>query len=612
MPPGGGAAFAPLIKLSRGYVDLLGRNRQEARFGARGVRSLHPYVLIPLFASVVAAMAGSSILTRDSVNRGHRLLAAIFGCAAYWSLVEVVRNSLDEPAWIPWLFRLSSIGWMPLGALCFHLFLELIGDTSAWLRRRCVPALYLLSAVSAAVYITTPWGIESVHPTSWGWGYTPGRFFIFFYAPTAAFVSLSLGVLWRRVYPADAPSSERRQGYVAFAAIMIPLVVASVTDAILPMCGVNLPRIGSSSLAIIGAAIAWSVHRYGYSLLAPGTFATEILATLRDGVALVRHDGMIRSANASLARLCGCGEEELIGRAIDDFIPECSLTVDLEVHGHECQLVSDQGQPIAISLSSSVIRDRLGDPVGQVLVMRDLREVKALRSRLIMSGRLAAVGELAAGIAHEINNPIAFVQANLNQLLSHWEGAEKSMDPDAFQEGCELLEESLEGASRVSAIVKNVRGFARAGEGELETADVNDLLDATLRIAAPELRHRANVETRFGRVPLLPARVQELKQVFLNVLLNASHAIEDGGHIRVSTEFHDPNVAVSIEDDGCGMAPDLLERIFDPFFSTKKAGEGMGLGLSLSYQMVKNHGGDISVESEPGKGTRFRISFPTR
>ena len=573
---------------------------------------MHPYVLIPLFASIAAAIVGSSILTRDSVNRGHRLLAAIFACTAYWCLIEVVRNSLDQPAWIPWLFRVSSIGWMPLGALCLHLFLELIGDTSTWLRRRLLPALYLLTLVSIALYATTPWGIESIHRTSWGWGYTPGRFFFFFYAPTAAFVAVSLGVLWRRVYPPDAPISERRQGYIAFAAITIPLVSASLTDAILPMCGIDVPRLGSASVAIIGGAIAWSVHRYGYSLLAPGTFATEILATLRDGVALVRHDGLIRSANAGLARLCGCGEGELIGRSITDFIPGYSQIASQEVDEHECQIVSDPQQPIAISLTSSFIRDRLGDPVGQVLAIRDLREVAALRSRLIMSGRLAAVGELAAGIAHEVNNPIAFVQSNLNQLVAHWGAAEKGIEPETFQEGCELLEESLEGASRVAAIVKNVRGFAYAGPGERETADVNDLLAATLRIAEPQLRYHANVERSFGRIPLILSQVQELKQVFLNLLLNASQAIADGGNIRVSTEFLDPSIVVRIEDDGCGMEPDLLERIFDPFFSTKKVGEGMGLGLSLSYQMVKNHGGDIRVESEPGKGTCFSIFLPTR
>ena len=573
---------------------------------------MHPYVLIPLFASIAAAIVGSSILTRDSVNRGHRLLAAIFGCAGYWCLIEVVRNSLDEPAWIPWLFRVSSFGWMPLGALCLHLFLELIGDTSTWLRRRLLPALYLLTAVSIVLYVTTSWGIESVHPTSWGWGYTPGRFFFFFYAPTAAFVAVSLGVLWRRVYPSDAPISERRQGYIAFAAITVPLVFASTTDAILPMCGIHVPRLGSSSLAIIGGAIAWSVHRYGYSLLAPGTFATEILATLRDGLALLRHDGRIRGANGGLARICGCGEEELIGRPIADFISGYSQIASQEVDEHECQLIADTQQPIAISLSSSFILDRRGDPVGQVLVVRDLREIAALRSGLIMSARLAAVGELAAGIAHEVNNPIAFVQSNLNQLPAHWEAAEKSMEPETFQKGWELLEESLEGASRVAAIVKNVRGFAYAGLGERETADVNDLLIATLRIAEPHLRHHADVEHRFGRIPLLLSQAQELKQVFLNLLLNASHATAKNGSIRISTEFLDPNIVVRIEDDGDGMESDVLERIFDPFFSTKKVGEGMGLGLSLSYQMVKNHGGEIRVESEPGKGTCFSVFLPTR
>ena len=229
-----------------------------------------------------------------------------------------------------------------------------------------------------------------------------------------------------------------------------------------------------------------------------------------------------------------------------------------------------------------------------------------------MSGRLAAVGELAAGIAHEINNPIAFVQSNLNQLVVHWEAAEKGMEPEAVQEGWELLEESLEGVSRVAAIVKDVRGFAYDGHGERETADVNDLLAATLRVAQPQLRHHANVECNYGRIPPLFSQAQELKQVFLNLLLNASHAIGDGGNIRIATDYLDPNIVVTIEDDGCGMPPDVVERIFDPFFSTKKAGEGMGLGLSLSYQMVKNHGGEIRVESEADKGTCFRISLPTR
>ncbi len=572
---------------------------------------MHPYLVIPLFSAFAAAIVATAILSRDFGNRSHRLLGVIFCCISYWSMIEFLSHSREQPTAVLWLTRISCIGWIPLGALCLHLFLELIGENTSWLWRRCLPVLYGLAAASIAICIATPWGFESIHRTSWGWGFTPGPLFIFFFAPTIASVAMSLGVLWRRVYPADAPANERRQGLLAFAAIAVPLAVASTTDAILPLCGIHLPQLGGASLVIIGGAIAWSAQHYGYSLLVPGTFASEILATLRDGVALVRHDGMIRSANASLARLCGCAEDELVGRAIADFLPDYPRIADQEVEEHECQLVAGSEPPMAISLSSSFIRDRLGDRVGQVLAVRDLREVAALRSRLVVSGRLAAVGELAAGITHEINNPIAFVQANLNQLAAQWGAAEKSLDPDAFQEGWELIEESLEGTSRVAEIVKGVRGFAHAGQGERETADVNELVDSTLRIAEPKLRHRAKVESRLGELPLLQARVQELKQVFLNVLLNASHAIADGGSIRVSTEYVDPDIVVTFEDDGCGITPDLLDRIFDPFFSTKQVGEGLGLGLSLSYQMVKNHGGDILVESEPGRGTRFEIVLPT-
>jgi signal transduction histidine kinase len=399
---------------------------------------------------------------------------------------------------------------------------------------------------------------------------------------------------------------------MALVAIAVPFAVASATDAILPMCDMHVPRLGSASLAIVAGAIAWSAHRYGYSLLAPGSFAPEILATLRDGVVLVRQDGIIRSTNASFARLCECSEEELIGRSIADFVANFPKIANQEVDEYECQLTRHSDPPIAISLSSRSIRDRLGDPVGQVLSLRDLRELTALRNRLIMSGRLAAVGELAAGIAHEINNPIAFVRANLNQLTLHWESAEKALPSDAFQEGCELLDECQEGVARVSAIVKNVRGFASGAQGEPETVDLNDLLKSSLRMAQPQLRYRANVECRFGKIPWILSQPQELKQVFLNVLLNASHAIAEGGTIRVSTELVDPDIVVSIEDDGCGMTPEILERIFDPFFSTKKVGEGTGLGLSLSYQMVKALGGDIRVVSEPNRGTCFWISLPTR
>jgi signal transduction histidine kinase len=253
-----------------------------------------------------------------------------------------------------------------------------------------------------------------------------------------------------------------------------------------------------------------------------------------------------------------------------------------------------------------------------VLVIRDLREVVSLRSRLITSGRLAAVGQLAAGIAHEINNPIAYVQSNMNLLHEHWgvvktefeKSAPGSVIEKILEDGGEMIEESGEGLSRVAEIVRDVGGFSRPSHLERESVDLNKLLDTAARVAHPQLRHRATLERRYGELPLVPCMAQELMQVFLNLLLNAAQSMEMVGTIRLVTEHDGDRVWIHVIDDGKGMDPETLERIFTPFFTTKPVGEGTGLGLSISHQIIEKHGGKIDVESTPGEGTTFHISLP--
>jgi len=242
-------------------------------------------------------------------------------------------------------------------------------------------------------------------------------------------------------------------------------------------------------------------------------------------------------------------------------------------------------------------------------------EAAALRQR-----RLAAMGELAAGIAHEINNPLAYVRANLSLLRQHWESLGTELEKsgvsgpcdELIAEGAEMIDESLEGVDRASAIVRDVKGLAHAGGGERSMADLNELLDGVLRMAAPQLRVTAVVEKEYGEVPLVPCAPQELQQVFLNLILNASQAIVDRGTIRVRTEAQDESVTAWIEDDGCGIEPSLLDRIFDPFFTTKPVGEGTGLGLGIAHEIVRKHGGEITIDSKPGRGTVFGVRLPVR
>jgi signal transduction histidine kinase len=252
------------------------------------------------------------------------------------------------------------------------------------------------------------------------------------------------------------------------------------------------------------------------------------------------------------------------------------------------------------------------------VVVRDLREVADLRHRLVTSARLAAVGELAAGIAHEINNPMAFVRANLSQLESRWKDVRAELEhagrADALHETLgdvdELLADSLEGVDRAVEIVRNVKGFAHPGNGGREPVDLHRIVEDALRLISPQLRGRAEVEKDFQELPELLGVPQQLRQVFVNLLLNASQAISPGGRIQLATRSENGRAVVIVADDGPGIAPEIIDRIFDPFFTTKPVGEGTGLGLGIAYQIVRSHGGAIKVESPPGQGATFRVELP--
>ena len=577
---------------------------------------MHLYVVIPLVSCVASAMLAAAILARDAHQRANRVAALLVGGVSFWAGCEVLWNTAGDPGAVLRLVRLSALGWAALGPLALHLFLEVAQDPAPR-TRRLLPFLYAASAGFAALAQTTDW-IHSGGVTrhAWGWSYDLAPTYLVFYAFTVGCIALAVRVLYR-AFRGSASPPEREQMVLLLVGLAVPLSVASATDGLLPVAGIQPPRLGTAAFAVLNALIAWTFYRYTYPLVAPGLSGKVILENLRDGVALLRPDGRIRTANESLARLAGCPRGGLGERQARELLPELPDDPHGEVREREVELVSLSGRRIPVSVSTVVIWDRHAQVVGVLLVVRDLREMVELRNRLVTSGRLAAVGELAAGIAHEINNPIAYARANLAQLRERWEELAKRLEQAGdrsarglLDDGAEMIEESLEGVDRAAAIVRDVKGFSHAGHSQREMVDVNRLLESVLRVAAPQLRYRANVETTFREVRLVPGAPQELKQVFLNLLLNANQAIGEGGSIRIASVEVGGDVCVLVEDDGCGMGAELLARIFDPFFTTKAVGEGTGLGLAISYEIVRSHGGEIGVESEPGRGTIFRVRLP--
>jgi signal transduction histidine kinase len=275
----------------------------------------------------------------------------------------------------------------------------------------------------------------------------------------------------------------------------------------------------------------------------------------------------------------------------------------------------------------------------------NLRQVHSrlqeLQGQLLQSEKMASIGQLAAGVAHEINNPIGYVYSNLGSLQKYLDDlfslveAYESYEPllAQHQEAMEniravkekvdleflkqdvnaLMGESREGITRVKKIVQNLKDFSHAGsDDDWQWSNLHQGLDSTLSIVWNEIKYKAEVKKEYGEIPDVECLPSQLNQVFMNLLVNAAHAIEDKGIITIRTGTQDDGVWVEVSDSGNGIAPEHLNRIFEPFFTTKPVGKGTGLGLSVSYSIIQTHHGNINVASKVGEGTTFRIWLPVQ
>lgn len=269
----------------------------------------------------------------------------------------------------------------------------------------------------------------------------------------------------------------------------------------------------------------------------------------------------------------------------------------------------------------------------------ELQESKATLERLqlqvIQSEKMASLGELAAGVAHELNNPAGFILGNTDILGECVEGLEHLLEfystrQLSAEDGVELcrikheidyehtlgdlrsiIADCREGAERIRDVVQNLRLFSRLDEAEFKKVDIHEGLDSTIRLLSRHYNSgQIKLRTSYGDLPPVGCFAGQLNQVWLNLLVNAAHSLKDGGEVDVSTWQEGQMICVAISDNGCGIEPQNLKRIFDPFFTTKPVGEGTGLGLSVTYSIIVRHGGTIKVESTVGRGTCFTITLP--
>lgn len=326
-------------------------------------------------------------------------------------------------------------------------------------------------------------------------------------------------------------------------------------------------------------------------------------------IGVLKVDGMLMAADE-------------VRRQIEPFFSYAALVLKNEILGHtRLKKAYDQ-----LSEKNAALEKAYG-------------ELKAAQAQLLQQDKMASIGQLAAGVAHEINNPMSFIISNLSsfnkyvaKLAAYLNVSEKLLcEHSPLLRGAleqektkykvnavlsdlpELVCESLDGAERVKKIVQELKNFSRIDRAEFSYEDLNQAIESTLSIAWNEIKYKAEVTKDYGDLPKVYCNSGQMNQVFLNLLINAAQAIEGKGEIRITTLHEDDCVRAKIRDSGRGIPPEDLKRIFEPFFTTKEVGKGTGLGLAIAYDIIVNkHGGKIEVESAPGKGTTFTVTLPVK
>jgi two-component system NtrC family sensor kinase len=366
---------------------------------------------------------------------------------------------------------------------------------------------------------------------------------------------------------------------------------------------------GYVAVALDNAQLYTSLEQKALEIARLKDFSENIVESLNVGVLAVDLGGMVESWNTRMEQLFGVSRQEAVGHQLRALLPEelaaeiASRRDEEQITGIYKQRLHHQGKYLTLNVSITPLVSKSGDRIGRLLLFDDVTQRERMEEQMSQTEKLTSLGLLAAGVAHEVNTPLAVI-SNYIQMLA------KQMPEGDPRQG--IIDKIVKQTFRASEIVNNLLNFSRTSATEVIDIDVNRVVEETLSLVAHPLKtSQIQVVKQLGQaLPCVRGSANKLQQVFLNLFLNARDAMPTGGMLEVRTAAHNGSVEVEVADTGAGIAREHIHRIFDPFFTTKSNGRGTGLGLSVSYGIIKEHAGKIDVRSTPGKGTSFHVEFP--
>ena len=367
---------------------------------------------------------------------------------------------------------------------------------------------------------------------------------------------------------------------------------------------------GYLAVALDNAQLYSSLEQKAQQIERLKDFSENIVESMNVGVLAVDFEGRIEFWNTQLEQSMGVRRADAVGRTIEEILP-ADLAVEIAARSQEERVTNlykfplrnRDGRTLVVNVSIAPLAGKSEERLGRLILVDDITQRMQLEEQLVQTEKLTSLGLLAAGVAHEVNTPLAVI-SNYIQML-----AKQLPDNDPRQK---LTDKIVKQTFRASEIVNNLLNFSRTGGAAFKEVNLNQVIDETLTLAAHPFR-AGNVQVIKNLQADLPGILgssNRLQQVFLNLFLNAKDAMPSGGMLEVRSSANNGTVEVEVSDTGMGIQRENLARVFDPFFTTKATGRGTGLGLSVSYGIIKEHAGKIEVRSTPGKGTSFRLEFP--